>query len=399
MGKLIVTKGPFASPILSFLLPLLFCFVQAHAHAQSSSAQQKLDLVKQALIDLSLGSDIKLASSAYVDSNGVLHESSLLKSNTRIRGIRITEYLEEAGIPRAKVDADILPDDGCENTAPAVKRQATINAVIGNDSSANLRVGDHYLAELSLMLKQSLAQALANSGHWVVAPDPQFSSSYERFVSAQSAAKPRYRFDIVLAGRDPLEGVSNHGEIALHHLLKSGYDIFAWSASKVPNVNYVKPWPEQALDYHLVLSDQATNEILWRSEWPMAYPKVERGYGKSSLPVHFEQEIAVATENFVTVVTDSVSCQIGSYRLSPRVDNPRLGEINVGFIAGVSVGDQFLIVKDRALLNQALVANGLDDLALAEVISVSAHRAVLRWAAGSTLFGMSGTEDRVAMLF
>ena len=202
------------------------------AYAETDSAQHRLDLVKQALVDLSLGSDIKLATSAYIDSTGVLHESSVLKTNTQVRGIRVKEYLEDAGVPQAKVEASVLPGNGCEDSKPAVKHHASVRMVVESDARTNKRVGDHYLAELSLSLRQALVTELSNSGHWLVAPEQRYSSSYARFVSAGSGDNPRYRFDIVLGSRDPLQGVTNHGEIALHHSLKSGYDLLAWSLAK-----------------------------------------------------------------------------------------------------------------------------------------------------------------------
>lgn len=380
-------------------MALAMCFMQPVAYAKPDSAQQRLDLVKQALVDLSLGSDIKLATSAYVDSTGVLHESSVLKTNTQVRGIRVKEYLEDAGVPQAKVEASVLPGNDCEDSKPAVKRQASVRMVVESDAKTNKRVGDHYLAELSTTLRQSLVTELSHSGHWLVAPEQRYSSSYAKYVSAGSGDSPRYRFDIILSSRDPLQGVTNHGEIALHHALKSGHDLFAWSLAKIPSLRYNKPWPKEALSYELVLNDLSNNQVIWRGVLPLNYPRVARGYAKSPLPSHFKNEIIATTEQFVTGMIDSTSCQIGHYKFTPVAENPRYGKIDVGSIAGVSMGDQFLIVKDHELLNQALVDSGLDALALAEVISVTSHSAVLKWVAGAELFGSTGADERVAMLF
>lgn len=406
IGKLLMTnqwqttgQWRIAGAVLSMLVALVISLVQPLAYAKTDSAQHRLDLVKQALVDLSLGSDIKLATSAYIDSTGVLHESSVLKTNTQVRGIRVKEYLEDAGVPQAKVEASVLPGSGCEDSKPAVKHQASVRMVIKSDARANKRIGDHYLAELSFTLRQSLVTELSNSGHWLVAPEKHYASSYARLVSAGSGDNPRYRFDILLGNRDPLLGVTNHGEIALHHALKSGYDLLAWSLAKVPVLGYNKPWPEEALSYELVLHDLSTQQVVWRGALPLDYPKVARGYTKSPLPTHFVNEITDVTQQFVSNMIDSTSCQIGHFKFTPVAENPSFGEIEAGSVAGVSVGDQFLIVKDHELLNQALTPSGLDALALAEVISVTSHTAILKRVAGSDLFGPTGTDDRVAMLF
>lgn len=400
MGILTMLRQPqLGVSLVWVLVSLVVCLFQPSVYGEPNSAQQRLNLVKQALVDMSLDSDIKLATSAYVDSTGILHESSVLKSNTRVRGIRVKEYLEFAGIPRAKIDADILPDDGCKSSKPAIKRQASVRMMIESGAKANKRVGDHYLAELSLKLQQSLVTELSDSGHWLIAPEKHYASSYARFVSGRSGDNPRYRFDIVLGNRDPLQGVTNHGEIALHHALNSGYDLFAWSIAKIPALHHNKPWPQEALSYELALYDQFTNQAIWRGVLPLTYPRVARGYSKSPLPIDFENEIIAVTEQLVKGMIDSTSCQTGHYKFTPVAENSRYGEIDVGSVAGVGVGDQFLIVKDHELLNQALIPSGIDALALAEVISVTPHRAVLQWVAGSELFGPSGADDRVAMLF
>ena len=73
------------------LLPgLLLCAAQS---SFALNADQRLEAIKQALIDLSLGSELQLASSAYLDERGVLHESSIITSRAHVRGVRVLSYL------------------------------------------------------------------------------------------------------------------------------------------------------------------------------------------------------------------------------------------------------------------------------------------------------------------
>ena len=75
----------------SLVLALLLCVAGSGA---ASEADRRLDAIKQALVDLSLGSELRLATSAYVDERGVLHESSLVTSQAQIRGVRVLAYLQ-----------------------------------------------------------------------------------------------------------------------------------------------------------------------------------------------------------------------------------------------------------------------------------------------------------------
>ena len=54
---------------------------------------QELDreAVKQALVDMALDTDLRLDSAAFLDSLGMLHESSLLSTNSDISGLRVLD--------------------------------------------------------------------------------------------------------------------------------------------------------------------------------------------------------------------------------------------------------------------------------------------------------------------
>ena len=62
-------------------LTLILLVIPPQVAAESvktESAAVKLEAVKQALIDLALGTEVKLDSAAYLDSNGALHEASVM---------------------------------------------------------------------------------------------------------------------------------------------------------------------------------------------------------------------------------------------------------------------------------------------------------------------------------
>ena len=92
-------------------------FAQGASPEYDQTASEKLEAVKRALVDLALESEVKLGTSAYLDGQGVLHESSILSTDTTVRGVRVLSYLEEAGIRVAKVDGSILSDPSCPGIA------------------------------------------------------------------------------------------------------------------------------------------------------------------------------------------------------------------------------------------------------------------------------------------
>lgn len=377
---------PFLSPwtalstaVVYWLLLTMLFMSPVIAADTSISAADKLQAVKQALVDLALETDVKLGATAYLDGAGVLHESSVLSSDSLVRGVRIVSYLEEAGITVAKVDASILSDPSCPGSRPEIRREASIRVV---RASPNSRVGDHYIDELALVSEQALLHSLAASDDWSVTPEKQYTSAYQRFVSGTAADQVPYRFDIVMRKRDPLNAVTNNGEIALHYSLRGGYDAAAWAIEKIPELNFHKPWPTEALAYELVLVDRARELPLWRKTLPINYPKVDRGYSKDAVPVKFTRQIAQITEQFIADVTATMECQTEYYHLAKVPGGNDVASINAGKIAGINVGDQFLISGDANLLNQVLNMSGLAGLGLAQVESVSAHSATIKHIAG-----------------
>lgn len=366
------------------LMPLwlLLCSLSlspAVAAETSISPSDKLQAVKQALVDLALETDVKLGSTAYLDAAGVLHESSVLSSDSLVRGVRVVSYLEEAGVTVAKVDASILSDPNCPGSRPEIRREATVRVVA---ASPNSRIGDHYINELALAPKQALSKILAASSDWSVKSESVYTSSYQRYVSGTAADQVPYRFDIVIRERDPLRGVTNHGERALHYGLRSGYDTAAWAVEKIPELNFHKPWPTATLEYELTLVDRARGIPLWQKTLPVTYPKVNRGYSKDAVPIKFSQQIAQITEQFIADVSATMACQTEYYHLAAVPGANDIASINAGQIAGIKVGDQFLISSDAKILNQVLSMSGLAGLGLAEVESVATHSATIKHIAG-----------------
>ena len=111
-----------------------------------ASAEQKLEAVKQALVDLALDTDLRLDSTAFLDSLGMLHESSLLSTSSAISGLRILDIKRDSGIDVADLEAKIRAGKSCPGARPNNRRQALVS--VGSNltnASPDLRMGDHYL--------------------------------------------------------------------------------------------------------------------------------------------------------------------------------------------------------------------------------------------------------------
>ena len=376
-----------------------------------ASAEQKLEAVKQALVDLALDTDLRLDSTAFLDSLGMLHESSLLSTSSAISGLRILDIKRDSGIDVADLEAKIRAGKTCPGARPNNRRQALVS--VGSNltnASPDLRMGDHYLGELTSLTEQALIAALYGSDDWSVKAQTQYESAYDRFLNGTSADQARYRFHIVLRAEyaeheqfanQPISTAFESGALlsGLSYGVQAGYNGLAKLAETVPALSYSKPWPEQKYSYQLALFDREQGAALWSSKVAMRYPEVPRGYSKSAMPEPLQQQLAEITQNFVTQVSGFMECREEFYKLIPQPGSAETVKINAGRIAGINVGDQFLISADKNILNQSLSMEGLSGLGLAEVESVTAHAATLKYLAGPEWSQKNQLARSVAMHF
>tara|TARA_B110001450_G_scaffold255238_1_gene282286 strand:- start:437 stop:1780 length:1344 start_codon:yes stop_codon:yes gene_type:complete len=406
---------------------------------ETFSAEEKLEAIKQALVDLAMESEVTLGSAAYIDSQGVLHESALMSSNSQVRGVRVLSYLEEAGIPVARVEASMLSDRTCPGARPELRREALLRT---GHRGVNKRLGDHYLSEVATLSKEVVMSALSGSTAWTARPEVRYSSNYDNLVSGGSSERIPYRFDVTISEHNPA-AVDRHqvfdvidygasmGKAALDFAF--GYsewtgmagafwgvmpmldeDAGSSSSSAFPlrkAVGYyslsmlpayarsVAPWPSANLDYELVIVDRKREMPLWRKTLTLSYPRLPKGFTKSDMPPEFRHQIMLATEQMMAEATASMTCTAQYYHLSNADGERGVATINAGSLAGVRLGDQFLLSSDPNILNAAVNAAALSSLALARVESVNRHTAVLKHIAGPKWSSAQANDNFVALYF
>ncbi|MAH74026.1 MAG: hypothetical protein CBC09_08045 [Cellvibrionales bacterium TMED49] len=440
----------------------LFVFACKTFSTETFSAEEKLEAIKQALVDLAMESEVTLGSAAYIDDKGVLHESTLMSSSNNVRGVRVLSYLEEAGIPVARVEASMLSDRTCPGARPELRREAVVRV---GYSGENKRLGDHYMSEIAALSEDVLIESFRSSSAWTARPEVRFASNYDNLVSGASSDRVPYRLDVRLsdynpaakagpqevmdvvrkgfeAGKSAVEfslgfaewsGVSA-GAWSIFPLLNDGFGggdyapdpstdpaipanpyypgtdgsgqqafrkfLGAYNLSKLPD--YARdnaPWSGSRIDLEFELVDRQFDTPMWSKTVTLNYPRLKKGYSKEAIPPEFKHQIVVATEHMLTEITESMSCVAQYYHLKNADGASGTASINAGSLAGVMVGDQFLLSSDPNILNAAIDSSALSTLSLARVESVSRHSAVLRHIAGPRWTSSQANENLVALYF
>jgi hypothetical protein len=401
------------------ILVIWFCtMICGSLLANESLAERKLETIKHRLVDLALKTNVRLGSAAYLDGDGVLHETSVMSSDADIRGVRVLSYLEEAGIDTALVDAKIFSSSECPGSKPKIQRQVLVKRVMDNSfTGKDFRTGDHYISELLLYSQESLLGIMDMSDDWTSTAQVHYTSTYDRYVASRAIDNANYRFDITIRERtgsnllgsglaktgQALQGAyhmaSKKGQELLSQGFNGTYDFLAWGNPHLPDIDVEGSWDKQLLEYQLTLIDRATETPVWRKARSLYYPRVKQGYKKDILPGSVKRQLVSINRQLLVDATKSINCRTEHYPLNVISGRDDKYKIYAGSLAGVRVGDQFLISTNNKILTQALSMSGLAELGLAQVESMSRRTSVLKHIAGPKPKGLGGISNSVAMHF
>ena len=376
---------------------LCVSFFVSPASAEERTAEEKLEAVKQSLVDLAMKSNLQLGSTAYIDSTGALHESSIISSDADIRGVRILSYLQDAGVEAVNVEAEVFSTSSCPGSRSEIRRQALVRATRDISSlEKETLYGDHYISELLATSKSTLLKALQGSEDWLVSSEIDYPTTYDFYVSGQTQDRAAYRFEITIGAEELADG---RLKTVLEKGRETAFDFSAWAVGKVPELNYNKPWPSHELLYKVALVNRQDGTILWRAAFPFHYPSVDRGYRKSTLPQTVKNSIASINAQIMTEATSAIDCHTESHRLAVVPGRADKFKIAAGSSAGVKIGDQFLIGSSDKILTQSLNMASLAGLGLAEVESTTNRTATLKYLAGPKPEGMGSISKSMALHF
>ena len=84
-------------------LAILACVFASSAKAELN-AQERLDAIRQSLVDASLQTPTRVQTTTWIDSQGSLRESSSFKNGMEVKGVRVLAYdRDETGQAKAKL--------------------------------------------------------------------------------------------------------------------------------------------------------------------------------------------------------------------------------------------------------------------------------------------------------
>ena len=403
----------------------LLVFSQAGLSAESP--QSELSLVRQALADAALEKGVSVVSSAYVDEDGELVESSFYRSGATLRGVRMTQYFEDDPYDARVLFSDtaLNVNQSCQELAPHKYRKAisidTSGLMVGNRFDPKfLNTLDGFRSEIEMAVTSAVAEnpdyfvlpvnnrGVLESHRYYAELSPRSSSADARnanyairvavvdLSAVRYSAKDFYKRGIagsknmqkfVKNGfKRPLGPYQNREEVA-----KSSFD-FDLVVSVVQND--ILGSAERIITQNLLRLryDQDNNSMNFREpfieELRRLIPSIyEENLSSNEAPAS-ARDLSAITQVFKSSLeqaANQINCEV---ELLKTYDSgtPSNGGIrlNQGLLAGVSIGDRFLLSESDCTTGMNPVSSAqLENLAIAEVTSISEYSSVLRLVEGT----------------
>ena len=383
---------------IGIIVLVSFCCGTVNVYGEPIDAEQKLDAIKNALVDHAFASNVSLASNAFVDSNGALYESSVITSDVNIEDMRVLSYLHESGVPKADLSFKSTLNDSCRDTSRGIKKQALITILKDSNANPYNRVGDHYIFEIGDIAEMNLIDHLERSQQWIVGKEAKYANSYEKYVSSKVSDNVEYRFEIIFKFRDAAN-LKRIGRNLIKQSLTIPYNFIVWGNPHLSGLEFNTRSAEHALEYRISLRELASNKVIWSSKSYLKYPGLNSDYGKEIIPASLRRELKTVTEHYVADVTNSVSCQPNYYKLGVVSGENDKFKIYAGNAVGIELGDQFLLSTSDGILDESIKLAEVNSLGLAEVEMINEKTAILKYLAGRKPVGLGEISRSTAVLF
>ena len=328
---------------------LALCCLPSALLAAELTPEQRLQAIRQALVEAALKSNTRVSATSWMDTNGALREYNRFSSEIKVRELQVTRYgRDEAQEPQAEVTAaaaEVIEPTRCN--APQAKTPLMHVMTVSMALSPSLKAAQRYPAQqVGLLARQRLLEVATQSQHWRLMTDPVYTRSYERMSYSHGEEHVQWHLQVTVAPPPVGSTTDDSGAFTLQWQVRAPGKMHAIFSSQD-----VVLGPPTALT--------------------LTTPKIEG-------------DLREAIDNAVVRMGKALDIQLSCEPTSIEVTQNEAGVLmlNAGGRAGLRVGDKLMLSDARVLPKHALEAGALDAAVLAEVKSVRPYQAELKQVAG-----------------
>ena len=371
--------------------------------AQDTASQ--LETIKAEVLNAAVADGVSVVSSAYINGDGQLVESSFYRAGGGIRGIRMQALLEDqnADVHAGYIETSPLnPKLSCDQLPPPrYARSLALSFALLDQVKEQAKRHVRELGEVSTLLKDAVSTEINTSSRWSLlsvrnsdrqAEEPV--SLYTRFTDGNfidhrnnNTALRVTVIDFSPQELNPAQTL-RAGTRGLRRLgsqlgaeIGLGVDRSVLAGSRVR-----EGMIEVSLMLSLVELDSGETEIA-RQRLNL---KVALRDGQIANADRMQGQIASATASLLARGQATLRCQPESLVVYSQLEfSDATPTLNQGASVGVRRGDRFLLSTRKFTdAEQLLDSEMLESLSIAEVVRVNPHNAELRILEGPTTVGL-----------
>jgi hypothetical protein len=340
----------------------------AQSPGHSFSAEERLEAIRQGLVQAALEGATRVESLAWIDGQGVLREGSSFRSGMDVRGVQVLRYVRDnAGQPQAQLQLPPTRQDVLRQpaTATACPSSSGLRHLIGLRMTVEggWSVDEAPLAQALGQLTANLLQQSGSvaSGWGVLPRSAPTQSGYERVLLGTSADQLPWQAYLVVKPAPPLPATG-----AASYL------------SALPI------WPDRPVMARLHFSVVARGQSrpAFENSVQLEVPRLAQAWGRPQL----EASVRAQATSLIQPWLQALAAQFACEAVRPEVTAVRGVElsINAGTLAGVRTGDEWLLADPQRFPQQILAPGVAATAVLARVGQVFQHHAQLQVVAGPT---------------
>ena len=382
------------------LLPVLLSLSLAGASLTAFAGEpplptdprKRLEALQHALIDAAMASQTQVRSAAWVDNSGQLHENTRITSDMKVRGVRVMSYVQNEGGMAANIVADSARatrnEEVCRSTEQRYRREATLETAMRITASGTERY------DWNVLLSQVRARFVAQTGasrKWILtAPTRVPEQTYERLLTGVQPDQMPYQMLLELLppgalGVEPVRPKVKAPNTAVR-ATKAVMEYFNDEPPRRAPIPFV---------IRLTVVERSSQMLMWQDTVPLFYPESEIKTTSQPLPPGLLSELDRVLHRWQEKLETSFGCKPQQFNVLQESGEGWI--INGGQTAGLSIGDQLLLINREYLPARILEPDSGQHMALVEVVGVKGGSAMIRKLAGPK--DMSRSGDWVATPF
>lgn len=347
------------------------------------SPEERLEGLRASLVQAALQGPTRVDSVAWIDGQGVLREGSSFRSGMQVRGVQVLGYVRDSdGRPQAQIKLPVRSVNPNANANAMRADNATPAAACAKPSSLRHLIGlqltvDGQWDKLQMPMVQALGQfgrsvwlqAGSSATGWrMLAPYSDKTSQYEQLLTGAGEQPMPWRavLSVTQAGAEPAADAKSPARPS---------DLPTWWREN----SWWGDAPTQ-VRLHFSLLPQGQGRAVYEASTDISIPAQALNGGPAQLPAAVREQVSRQLRQWAQAMGETLACE----SVKPEVLQARGADlrINVGALAGVRVGDEWLLADPRRFPQQILEPGVAAQAVLARVQRVDAHSAQLQVLAG-----------------